>query len=442
MNWPDRDRTVRISDIYFSPAGPFDDGFQLGVNPGEDQTRADTILLTGPNGAGKSTILFAIASCFGSYEEFVKRARTEQAITAIRIESASGTHTLAASSFTKDTLRDPFDGDSELKLALTMSNKRRVWASDGPAMSLWKHLQQPDSTTVSEDVALVFSYSSMRSFESGKSDPLGEFAGSALAQAASFGLTNRAETFERWVSLNLTKRAVAHEAGDAAAANRYRSGLRSVEEAISQIMGAEFRFTLQTEPFAVLAKTGGSAVPLSVLPDGLRSILSWIGDLMMRLERLEHEGPAAELPFVLLLDEIEAHLHPLWQRQVLPVVEKLFPNAQIFLSSHSPFVIGTAIDTQIIALDSGKVKKRLDSQSGRSYAAIATEVMGLDADFDPATEKKLDAFDEQRAAVMAGNGTLSALEELAAELSKGSEELAITLRFQIERVRTELEHLS
>ncbi|MBK7937436.1 MAG: ATP-binding protein [Lewinellaceae bacterium] len=50
----------------------------------------------------------------------------------------------------------------------------------------------------------------------------------------------------------------------------------------------------------------------------------------------ENDTPVFERNFILFLDEIEVHLHPAWQRKILPAVQKLFPNAQIFISTHSP----------------------------------------------------------------------------------------------------------
>ena len=57
----------------------------------------------------------------------------------------------------------------------------------------------------------------------------------------------------------------------------------------------------------------GQSLDLNVLPDGLKSILVWLGDLMMRLDRLNPDPLADSLaqPFILLLDEIDIHLHPL-----------------------------------------------------------------------------------------------------------------------------------
>ena len=102
-------------------------------------------------------------------------------------------------------------------------------------------------------------------------------------------------------------------------------------------------FVFQYEPLNVGLKINDEELEFDVLPDGVKSIISWIADLLMRLDRLKWKDNINILDrnFILLLDEIEVHLHPAWQRKILPVVQKLFKNAQIFIATHSPFVVGS-----------------------------------------------------------------------------------------------------
>ena len=114
---------------------------------------------------------------------------------------------------------------------------------------------------------------------------------------------------------------------------------------------------------------------MGLLPDGLKSIVSRIADLLMRLDRIPwvDDTPPMKRPF-LLLDEVDIHLHPSWQRKVLPIVQRMFPNAQIIASTHSPFVVASADDARIIALkvENGvaSVESESDSQIGVSYSAV------------------------------------------------------------------------
>jgi predicted ATP-binding protein involved in virulence len=166
------------------------------------------------------------------------------------------------------------------------------------------------------------------------------------------------------------------------------------------------------------------------LPDGVKSILSWLGDLLMRLDRLPWQGdlPVLERPFALFLDEIEVHLHPKWQWKVVPMLQTLFPKAQVFLATHSPFVVASASDAWIHRLeltDTGSVTVRppLSSRVGQSHETVLAEVLGVRQLFDPETQAELDAFYVLRDRALAGEPVLEQLEARARALQARSAEL-------------------
>ena len=72
-----------------------------------------------------------------------------------------------------------------------------------------------------------------------------------------------------------------------------------------------------------------------------------------------------QLPFVLLIDEIENHLHPTWQRRIIPALREFFPNAQIFATTHSPFVVA--------GLKAGQVHKLYRDKTGVVRAGTNSE---------------------------------------------------------------------
>ncbi len=95
----------------------------------------------------------------------------------------------------------------------------------------------------------------------------------------------------------------------------------------------------------------------------------------MRIDSLkwEDDSPIFEKNLILFLDEIEVHLHPAWQRKVLPVVQKLFKNSQIFVSTHSPFVVNSVDDAWVYKLkleENGKAKVAECRQIGRRDTVI------------------------------------------------------------------------
>ena len=80
-----------------------------------------------------------------------------------------------------------------------------------------------------------------------------------------------------------------------------------------------------------------------------------------------------EKPAILLIDEIENHLHPTWQRRVIPALLDHFPNLQIFATTHSPFVVA--------GLKSGQVHLLNRDENGIVTATTNTEdIIGWTAD--------------------------------------------------------------
>ena len=89
-----------------------------------------------------------------------------------------------------------------------------------------------------------------------------------------------------------------------------------------------------------LGGTGSQRIYVGDLSSGSQSTLLWI--LWLALKMLDHYEFANgwnERPAVLLIDEIENHLHPTWQRRVIPALLEHFPGLQIFATTHSPFVV-------------------------------------------------------------------------------------------------------
>jgi predicted ATP-binding protein involved in virulence len=92
----------------------------------------------------------------------------------------------------------------------------------------------------------------------------------------------------------------------------------------------------------------GVTFEFSQLSVGYRQIICLITDILIKVWNIESDLEKKEnLEFVLLLDEIDVHLHPEAQRKILPAIQKLFPNAEIFCTTHSPFVVNSVDDAWV-----------------------------------------------------------------------------------------------
>jgi predicted ATP-binding protein involved in virulence len=92
-------------------------------------------------------------------------------------------------------------------------------------------------------------------------------------------------------------------------------------------------------------------VPLKSLSLGYKTVIAWTVDLAARLiERYPNsEDPLAE-PAVVLVDEIDLHLHPKWQRTIMSFLTERFPNSQFIVTAHSPLVVQAAKNANIVLL--------------------------------------------------------------------------------------------
>jgi hypothetical protein len=116
--------------------------------------------------------------------------------------------------------------------------------------------------------------------------------------------------------------------------------------ALAQIDSSLSEIRMVSGPYHLIPRVIRNGIPLelSELSDGYQAMLVIVLDLMLRYAYLFFEGdPLAGNAFV-GIDEIDLHLHPRWQRTVLPNLEALFPNTQFVLTTHSPIVVQAAID--------------------------------------------------------------------------------------------------
>jgi predicted ATP-binding protein involved in virulence len=105
------------------------------------------------------------------------------------------------------------------------------------------------------------------------------------------------------------------------------------------------------QPASVEVKTEDGWIPMRRLSLGYRTMIAWMVDLASRLcERYPNsKDPLAE-PAVVLIDEIDLHLHPSWQRTLLKHLTERFPNTQFIVTAHSPLVIQAAPEARIVVL--------------------------------------------------------------------------------------------
>lgn len=159
----------------------------------------------------------------------------------------------------------------------------------------------------------------------------------------------------------------------------------------------------------VIEDGSGSPVAIDEMSDGHRSILSLTLELMRlmfafyptadALSRIDAAASTVTLPGVVAIDEIDAHLHPLWQHRIGDWFVDRFPETQFFVTTHSPIICRAAWRGSVWLLPtpgSDDTPRRIESSElarlvdGNILEAYGTELFGEEVTRSPASEAKLD----------------------------------------------------
>ena len=149
-------------------------------------------------------------------------------------------------------------------------------------------------------------------------------------------------------------------------------------------------------------QTPDGDLPLDVLSQGTQSIVQFLARLIFGYaEYYDFPADLEDKPGVLIVDEIDAHLHPSWQRRIIPTLTKHFPNLQIFCSTHSPLMLAGLKEGQVQLLQRDEGNRVTVSTNEVDLVAwsadeILRNFLGVREPTDQGTVVQLDRLRELR----------------------------------------------
>ena len=134
---------------------------------------------------------------------------------------------------------------------------------------------------------------------------------------------------------------------------------------------------------SLVIKKNGENFKLDQLSDGEKTLLMLVVDIARRLAILNPSitNPSELLEKgtgIILIDEIDLHLHPQWQRIVIPSFRKTFPNCQFIVTTHSPQVLSGVNRENVFILEDSEIVELTPHTFGRDSNSILSEVMGVE----------------------------------------------------------------
>ena len=162
----------------------------------------------------------------------------------------------------------------------------------------------------------------------------------------------RMEFVKYLLDLKMTE-ALARSNNKAEKADEIHAWFAQLEQLLKQIFDDEtvkLEFDEETYEFYILQQ-GKEPFGFNTLSSGYQAVLDIVLDIMMRMQRQIQRSFDFKLSGIVLIDEIEAHLHLELQKNFLPFLTKIFPNIQFIVTSHSPFILNSISNAVIYDLE-------------------------------------------------------------------------------------------
>ena len=153
---------------------------------------------------------------------------------------------------------------------------------------------------------------------------------------------------------------------------------KQIRALFAKLLNLERDSDFQISGRGVHIKMDGQFRELGTLGDGYRSIVTWIMDLISWALLQRPRIDVRRVQGVVLVDEIEQHLHPKWQMEILPTLRSTFPRIQFIVTTHSPLVISASSGVPVLGL-SGEAKPPQLAATGWGVDDIYSNVMGVES---------------------------------------------------------------
>lgn len=306
-------------------------------------------ILCGPNGIGKTTILETIAHLFSNGQTNILKRNVNAHTSKIRIEIENN-----EKSQTKEIQFDTFVPEKPTQISGALHNL--------------------SNEIISLKTSRIFQYQSLQAVNKDTSKE------NHILWTDAINGINLTDIKNWFVNRYL------YSAHDGALSKEQLENYALAKTCFSYL-NEDFRFLkVDASSNEIMISTPSGEIYYEYLSSGFKSIISILFGIIKEIEYrfVEPRIVASDFQGIILIDEIELHLHPEWQEKVIHVLIKAFPKAQFFATTHSPHVIQTAQPNQIIVLESitNKTMQRElpDSKfgfQGWTIEEVLTDVMGM-----------------------------------------------------------------
>lgn len=227
-----------------------------------------------------------------------------------------------------------------------------------------------------------------------------------------------------------TQQSFAQNEGDIVVVQSIASWFGKFENALKTLMDdltMKLKFDYKNYNFEIV-QNGKTPYGFDKLSDGYSSVLNIIMDLILRMEK---ESMAVyDVEGVVLIDEVETHLHIELQKKIMPFLIEFFPKIQFIITTHSPFVLNSIANAVVYDLEKNI---KVENLSNYSYEGIVEGYFNVD-NYSTEVKTKLDEYEKLAYRKDLSDDERARRSELKIELKEISSELAVELKLRFEEI--------
>lgn len=300
------------------------------------------------NGQGKTTVLEAIAAAIGPFvgafdngkAEHIRRTDARYGVQGEGFENEQNFPVVIDATLSEPAIR--------WQRALNSAKGRTTTKEAAPLANWGRALQSQLRQKADTPLPVIRYYSSKRLWVSHKKAS----SKAILTESRTAGYQDCLSSLSSFVQLQewMEKASLAvlqQRSQPGYELSNLQARLQGIADAVDTVMAGEgwshFHYSHVFDELAMVHPDHG-ALPISLLSDGVRAMISLTADLALRCVRLNgylNERAPRESRGIVLIDEVDLHLHPFWQQQVVHSLRSAFPQLQFIVSSHSPQVLST-----------------------------------------------------------------------------------------------------
>ena len=365
-------------------------------------------VLVAVNGAGKTSILDAIAVAFGPYigafDEAVGKHFEPSDIRQFQARETA-THEmeyapkgvwLEATGVIPGSLIESLGDDrpASWKRALTSPTKAKTTIKEAKELINYGKCMQEGVRTPGSDVLLplIAYYGTGRLWQQ-KKQKKEPWAQRIQRTSRTIGYTDCLdpasnyksflEWFRYWSFNAKDARIKTQEAGASSNGTEFDGYIQSVSAAVNLCLQPagwkDIEFSFSRDALVAHHEVTGE-LPVELLSDGVRNMIGMVADIAFRATKLNGQlgaQAATRTPGVVLIDEVDMHLHPKWQQVVLQSFSQAFPAMQFIVTTHSPQVLTTVPSECIRILEDGKAHSAPPGSEGAEPGRLLKQILGL-----------------------------------------------------------------